>query len=84
LVLTDEVMPRMSGNQLCDRVHAMKPGVKFILLTGNPNNQDDLLYQTMRKNRFYEFLRKPLDLENRYDELLNLFESVLGPAGKRK
>jgi CheY-like chemotaxis protein len=77
LVLTDEVMPGMTGNQLCDRIHALKPMLKLILLTGNPNDQDDLVYNTMRKNRFFEFLRKPLDFENRFEELKQLFASIL-------
>ncbi|MDQ3002053.1 MAG: response regulator [Fibrobacterota bacterium] len=84
LVLTDEVMPGMTGNQLCDRAHALKPALKFILLTGNPNNQDDLLYQAMRKNRFFEFLQKPLDFENRFEELRSLFSSVLEADGTQK
>jgi len=84
LVLTDEVMPGMTGNQLCDRVHEVKPALKFILLTGNPNNQDDLLYLTMRKNRFFEFLQKPLDFENRHDELRRLFASILETESPRK
>lgn len=84
LVLTDEVMPGMTGNQLCDRVHALKPAVKFILLTGNPNNQGDLVYNTMRKNRFFEFLGKPLDFENRFEELRQLFASILETDGATK
>ncbi|MEO7424609.1 MAG: response regulator [Fibrobacteria bacterium] len=81
LVLTDEVMPNMTGNELCDRVHALKPALKFILLTGNPNNQDDLVYRTMRRNRFYEFLQKPLDFESRSAELEALFASLLREGG---
>jgi CheY-like chemotaxis protein len=81
LVLTDEVMPNMTGNELCDRVHALKPALKFILLTGNPNNQEDLVYRTMRRNRFYEFLQKPLDFENRFEELRMMFASVLADGG---
>jgi CheY-like chemotaxis protein len=77
LVLTDEVMPGLTGNQLCDRVHELKPMLKFILITGNPNDQEDLLYTSMRKNRFFEFLRKPLDIENRFEELNQLFSSIL-------
>lgn len=81
LVLTDEVMPNLTGNELCDRVHALKPAVKFILLTGNPNNQEDLAFRAMRRNRFYEYLQKPLDLENRFSELESLFASLLVARG---
>jgi CheY-like chemotaxis protein len=77
LVLTDEVMPGMTGNELCDKVHELKPMLKFILLTGNPNDQEDLMYNSMRKNRFFDFLRKPLDFENHFEELHQLFSSVL-------
>lgn len=77
LVLTDEVMPEMTGNQLCDRVRALKPSVKFILITGNPNNQEDLAYRSTRHNRFYEFLQKPLNLDVRFAELESLFASLL-------
>lgn len=84
LVLTDEVMPRMTGNQLCDQVHALKPVVQFILLTGNPNNHEDLVYTTMRRNRFFEFFQKPLDIENRFEELRQLFSSLLGNPGMTK
>ncbi len=77
LVLTDEMMPHITGNELCDQVHALKPTLKFILLTGNPNNQEDLLYTSMRQNRFFEFLQKPIDFDNRFEELKQLFGSVL-------
>jgi CheY-like chemotaxis protein len=81
LVLTDEVMPGLSGNELCDRVHALKPAVKFILITGNPNNQEDLAYRSTRHNRFYEFLQKPLDLEHRFAELESMFATLLRAGG---
>src|SRR5690606_11524153 len=56
LVITDEVMPRLSGNQLCDEVHKTKPDMRFILITGNPNSDEDLLYKSLKKNRFYDFI----------------------------
>ena len=42
LVLTDESMPGMSGNELCDQVHLTKPFLKFILITGNPGGDENL------------------------------------------
>ncbi len=75
LVITDEVMPLMGGNELCDEVHKTKPYLKFILITGNPDDDSNLLYKSLRHNRFYEFINKPLDLENKSEEYLNL---VLG------
>jgi PAS domain S-box-containing protein len=34
LVLTDIVMPRMSGTEMADRLEAMLPGVKVVLMSG--------------------------------------------------
>jgi CheY-like chemotaxis protein len=77
LVITDEVMPHLSGNELCDEVHKAKPMMKFVLITGNPNHEDDLLYRTLRKNRFYEFINKPIDLERKGDEYMRMFQNLL-------
>ena len=78
LVITDEVMPGMNGNLLCDKVKEIKPSMKFILITGNPQHDEDLMYTSLRENRFYEFIRKPLDLENKGPEYLKMIQSLTG------
>lgn len=77
LVITDEVMPGMTGNELCDAVHKTKPMMKFILITGNPNSDGDLMYRALRKNRFYEFINKPVDFDGKGEEYLNLIQGVV-------
>jgi CheY-like chemotaxis protein len=77
LVITDEVMPGMSGNELCDAVHETKPLMKFILITGNPNSDGDLMYRALRRNRFFEFFNKPVDFEARGEEYLALINGVI-------
>lgn len=77
LVLTDESMPGLTGNQLRDLVHQKKPFLKFILITGNPGQDQDLMYRSLRGNRFYEFFLKPLDLEGKGEEYLRTMEDVL-------
>ena len=77
LVITDEVMPELSGNALCTAVHRFKPFLKFILITGNPNQDQDLLYNSLRYNRFYEFLSKPLDFQKQGKEYLALIKSLV-------
>lgn len=77
LVITDEVMPNMSGNALCDEVHKTKPKLKFILITGNPNSDEDLMYHALGKNRFFDFINKPVDFENKGEEYFNLFQGIL-------
>ncbi len=77
LVITDEVMPGLSGNDLCNEVKKIHPSMKFILITGNPENDTDLLHKTLRGNRFYEFINKPLDLENKGEEYLRLIKAAM-------
>jgi len=77
LVITDESMPVLTGNMLCDEVHAIKPGVRFILVTGNPNNDDNLMYKSLRRDRFYEFINKPVDLDGKGQEYLAMIRAVL-------
>jgi CheY-like chemotaxis protein len=77
LVITDEVMPNLSGNMLCDEVQKVKPAIKFILITGNPNNDHDLLYNSLRKNRFYEFISKPVDFEKKGEEYFQMIQGIL-------
>lgn len=77
LVITDEVMPNMGGNELCDAVHVTKPMMKFILMTGNPNNDGDLMYRTLRSNRFYDFINKPVDFENKGEQYFKLIQDLI-------
>jgi CheY-like chemotaxis protein len=76
LVITDEVMPEMHGNQLRDLVAACKPHIKFLLITGNPEGDSDLMYTSLAQNRFYDFLQKPVDYVKNNDRLKNLFKSL--------
>lgn len=78
LVITDEVMPNLGGNALCSEVRKVKPFLKFILITGNPNNDQDLMYNSLKHNRFFEFLNKPLDLEGNAPRYLALIRSLIG------
>lgn len=77
LVVTDEVMPGMRGNELCDEVRKVKPYMKFILITGNPEHDDHLMYKSLRQNRFYEFIQKPVDFDGRKDAYLKMIRDIL-------
>lgn len=78
LVITDEVMPHLGGNQLCDEVHKAKPTMKFILITGNPNSDGDLMYRSLRSNRFYDFISKPVDFAGKGEEYYRMFSEIIG------
>ncbi|HLP41205.1 MAG TPA: response regulator [Fibrobacteria bacterium] len=77
LVLTDESMPGMTGNQLCDRAREKKPALKFILITGNPAGDKDLMHRSLRHGRFYDFISKPLDFEQYGEEYMRTLTRVL-------
>lgn len=77
LVITDEVMPGLSGNQLCDEVKKTQPNMKFILITGNPNGDGDLMYRSLRGSRFFEFLNKPLDFDRKGEDYLKTIRALL-------
>jgi CheY-like chemotaxis protein len=77
LVITDEVMPNLGGNALCDEVHKSKPLLKFVLITGNPNSDGDLMYRSLSRNRFYDFINKPVDFEKKGEEYFALFQKIL-------
>lgn len=77
LVLTDEVMPGMTGNQLCDEIHKSKPFLKLILITGNPGGDENLLHRSLRFGRFYDFINKPLDFEKKGEDYFAVMNKVL-------
>lgn len=81
LVLTDEVMPGMTGNQLCDKAHEVKPSLKFILITGNPAGDQNLMHRSLRHGRFYDFINKPLDFEAKGEEYLGTVNRILSGDG---
>jgi CheY-like chemotaxis protein len=77
LVLTDESMPGMSGNELCDHVHLTKPFLKFVLITGNPGGDENLMHRSLRHGRFYDFINKPLDFDRKGEEYFESMNKVL-------
>lgn len=77
LVITDEAMPYYGGNALCDEVKKSKPEMKFILMTGNPNSDGDLMYRSLRSNRFYDFINKPVDFEGKGETYLKMISELI-------
>ncbi len=77
LVLTDEMMPAMTGTELCDAAKRTRPFLKFIMVTGNPAGDADLMKTSLSRHRFYEFINKPLDLVNRENEYFEMINEVV-------
>ena len=74
LVLTDMVMPHMSGRQLGELLEEMCPGIKIIYMSGYT---DDVLVRTGALSPGMSFLQKPL----RPDVLAAKVREALDAAG---
>jgi two-component system, cell cycle sensor histidine kinase and response regulator CckA len=57
LLLTDMVMPKMTGRELCERLRALRPGLKVVFMSGYT---DDVLVRTGALSPGMSFLQKPL------------------------
>ena len=60
VVITDYIMPRMTGIELADRMLAIRPGLAVIVCTGNSQNLD---FEKLRSSGVCSLLVKPLVLE---------------------
>ena len=72
LVLTDVVMPNMSGRELADRLEKMRPGIKVLFMSGYT---DDVIAHHGVLEEGAEFIQKPFSPE----ELAGKVRAVLGP-----
>jgi DNA-binding response OmpR family regulator len=57
LLLTDVVMPRMSGKQLAQRLEALRPGLRVVFMSGYT---DHILES---ETGGWDFIQKPCSLE---------------------
>jgi PAS domain S-box-containing protein len=60
LLLTDMVMPGMTGRDLYEKIITLKPDIKVLFMSGYTNNMLDNLY--IEKNKFH-FLAKPFSIK---------------------
>ncbi len=70
LVITDQVMPNMSGTELCEKMVGMQPNLPVILLTGF---SQQLQSEKIKKIGIREFIMKPIIIS----ELATLVRKVL-------
>jgi two-component system, cell cycle sensor histidine kinase and response regulator CckA len=74
LLLTDVVMPGMSGAALVEELRRVMPDLRFIFMSGYP---DTAIARHRIPNAAFDFLQKPFSIR----DLANKIETVLGPAG---
>jgi DNA-binding NtrC family response regulator len=69
LLLTDVVMPQMSGPELAEQVVALRPGIKVVFMSGYPG-------VITSPSAF--FLQKPFEMET----LAQILRQVLDPGNR--
>ena len=74
LLLTDVVMPGMSGAALVEELRRIMPDLRFIFMSGYP---DTAIARHRIPNAAFDFLQKPFSIR----DLANKIETVLGPTG---
>jgi two-component system cell cycle sensor histidine kinase/response regulator CckA len=72
LVLTDVVMPRISGTELVSQIEAMKPGVKALYLSGYTDGA--IVHHGLLDSRV-AFLQKPFTVESLARKVREVIES---------
>jgi PAS domain S-box-containing protein len=78
LVVTDTVMPRMSGPQLVERLRTFQPGLKVIFMSGHT---PETVVRHGDVSRGSVFLQKPFDIGDLLDHIHRL---VARPEARKK
>jgi len=74
LLLTDVIMPQMTGHQLAERLQALRPGLKVLYMSGY---SDDVLTHHNIPEQGRSFLAKPFSMDN----LIQKVRAVLDGKG---
>jgi CheY-like chemotaxis protein len=75
LILTDVVMPALSGRELADRLKQLRPGIKVLFMSGHT---DDAMVHHGVLAKDVEFIQKPFSP----DELAIKVRGVLMSPGR--
>ena len=71
LVITDQIMPNMTGSQLATEIRQIKPDIKIIIITGY---SDSINAEKVKELGFNGFIIKPLILRDLCTTIRNVIE----------
>jgi len=66
LVLTDQIMPHLTGIQLCEEIHKVRDEIPVILISGHPQ---DLSKQQLTESGIVGFIYKPVKIRKLAQEV---------------
>jgi YesN/AraC family two-component response regulator len=75
IVITDINMPEMGGVQMAEKIHAIKPGTKFIVLTGTCD-KIDLRDSTKERIEFDHIIVKPVEFQELFAAIKQCIEEI--------
>ena len=78
LVLSDSLMPELSGIQLAQKVKEINPNVKILLLTGSDVINNAASDMSPSTNGIDGFVQKPIGTRKLTDKILNLLRETKG------
>jgi len=72
LIITDQVMPKMSGEELAARIHEHNPDIPIILFTGF---SEELPWEELKKAGIAEVVLKPIIIKDIVDAIRRVIDS---------
>jgi len=80
VLVTDIQMPRMNGEELCQKIQLEMPDREFLIFVLTSRTEIEHR-EWSRKINNLQFLEKPVSIRNLVERLNNYFENSLGAKG---